>query len=64
MRRTLASIQYLNYILATCNNKIVGQTAADAPVGLAVKSADYTYIYFFLFFFNFILFFYLLTLLT
>ena len=35
---------------------MVGQTAADVPVGLAVKSADYKYIYYF--------FFYLLTLLT
>jgi len=59
MRRTLASIQYLNYILATCNNKMVGQTAADVPVGLAVKSADYKYI-FILFYFIF----YILTLLT
>ena len=45
MRRTLASIQYLNYILATYNNKKVGQTAADVALRRAVKSADYKYSY-------------------
>jgi len=30
---------------------MVGQTAADVPVGLAVKSADYKYIYIFYFYF-------------
>lgn len=38
---------------------MVGQTAADVPVGLAVKSADYKYIfiyfYLFLFFFTYLL---------